>query len=334
MKEEAMAGPWEIDLETRIPFGRGLAGQVAARGPMTFGDIPAEHEVFRPRVRDRVASLLAVPVMSEGKVMGVLEVDTLEPREFTGRDRLVLQVVADRVAPAIARARLLRELRRAQGRLQGLSRRLLRLQERERGRLARELHDEVGQELTALRLGLESNREVLTEAGRSEGYRQMVDLVARLQSQIRSLSRGLRPPALDTLGLEAALVELFEQLTRSTGLEIDYRLLGEPASLTPSARICAYRIVQEALTNVVRHAEVGRAEVEVSLREEIFEVRVRDRGKGFDPSARTSHGSGGLAGMRERAELEGGDLRVESRRGEGTTVVARLPLERDGEPGE
>jgi PAS domain S-box-containing protein len=211
-------------------------------------------------------------------------------------------------------------------RLQALSRRLLEVQEQERRHLARELHDEIGQLLTGLKFTLEmirrdpgaDNRPMLAEAQ---------TLVRDLTARVRDLSLHLRPTMLDDLGLLPALLWLIERFTAQTQVVVDFEKSGVDRRFSPEVETAAYRIAQEALTNVARHAQVRRAALRVWLDEEQLHVQVEDEGVGFDTDAEQAGAkSSGLSGMHERAILLGGRLRIEAAPGHGTCVLACLPV--------
>jgi signal transduction histidine kinase len=224
-----------------------------------------------------------------------------------------------------------RKLRKCAGRLQTLSRRLLEVQEQERRHLSRELHDEVGQALTGLKLALEAARRPGRGAGASlDRARQ---LVQELTGKVRELSLRLRPSMLDDLGLLPALLWHLERYTAQTGVEVAFSHLGLARRLPPKVETAAYRIVQEALTNVARHAGVGRCAVRLRMGEGSLSIEVEDEGRGYDfETAYRAGGSGGVSGMRERAALLGGRLRVESSPGAGALVTAELPVPAEPEP--
>jgi PAS domain S-box-containing protein len=215
--------------------------------------------------------------------------------------------------------------------LQTLSRRLLAVQEDERQHLARELHDEIGQLLTGLRLLLKPNGEwpVGPVKTRFDQARSMVD---ELLGKVRRLSFDLRPADLDQLGLLPALLAFFERFTETTGMLVDFKHKDLDGRFATEVETAAYRIIQEALTNVARHAGVADAVVRVWLDGNVLNLRVEDRGSGFDPEAALKAArTRGLAGMQERAMLLGGGMTVESAPGRGTTVSVELPLRNAGD---
>ena len=213
--------------------------------------------------------------------------------------------------------------------LQTLSRRLLAVQEDERQHLARELHDEIGQLLTGLLLKPNGEWPVGPVKTRFDQARSMVD---ELLGKVRRLSFDLRPADLDQLGLLPALLAFFERFTETTGMLVDFKHKGLDGRFATELETAAYRIIQEALTNVARHAGVADAVVRVWLDGNVLNLRVEDRGSGFDPEAALKAArTRGLAGMQERAMLLGGGMTVESAPGRGTTVSVELPLRNAGD---
>ncbi len=218
-------------------------------------------------------------------------------------------------------------LRESADRLQTLSRRLLEVQEAERRHLARELHDEVGQLLMGLRLLLKPDGGVTSEAVRANQEQARV-IVDGLLKRIRGLSFDLRPAVLDQLGLLPGLLALFERYTEQTRVLVNFKHQELGQRFPPDVETTAYRIVQEALTNVARHAGVAGVTVRVWAADDVLNVQVEDRGSGFDAGLALAMSlSGGLAGMRERVRLLDGHLMIESRPGDGTRITAELPLE-------
>ena len=206
----------------------------------------------------------------------------------------------------------------------------MRAQEEERRRLARDLHDEVNQALTAILLRLEALAHE-TPAERAPEVAELKRLVNKAMDELLNLARQLRPSALDDHGLVPAVETQLKRFSARTGIEVRLATDGEPDMLPEVVQTAIYRVAQEALTNVTRHA--GATVVELDLEEEecAVELRVRDDGGGFDPSAvvRPSadvQGGGlGLVGMAERARLVGGELDVRSAPGGGTTITLRVP---------
>lgn len=228
--------------------------------------------------------------------------------------------------------RLFQRLIEGERRFRGLAKAVWKVQEDERRRLARELHDGLGQNLTALTHQLERLQQKLDGGDPGELAARLADSVemARLAlNESRELSRLLRPPVLDDLGLSAALTWLARNLEQRTGLRVELTLAGIEKRLDPELETLVFRLVQEALTNVLRHSGTLHATVGVSRSEDLLELRVSDSGSGFDVrGAFTGHeaAGSGLRGMRDRLELFGGRLEIASSPGDGTLVSAAVPL--------
>ena len=450
----------EVTLDMRIPFGRGIAGSIAARGAtMTVEDV-SQAEVVSPILRAKgLHTLLGTPLVLDGRGIGVVHVGSLSPRRFTPEDARLLELVADRIATAIGRARLFgaeqrarhdaetaegrfrllvdgvrdyafymldragrveswnagaerlegysadeiigqhvsrfylpeearqggpaRTLERAategraveegwrlrkdgsqfwaeglttavrdpEGRFVGYSvvthdvterrrhaevrARLLEqvtaAQEEEQRRLARELHDETGQSLTSLLVGLRTLAEAPSLDAAREQVAELRRVTARTLDEVRRLARGLRPGVLDELGLVPAVDQLATDHTQMHGIAVDVSAVGFGLErLPPAVETALYRIIQEALTNAAKHSGARTANVVLQRRREMVQAIVSDDGCGFDvegtlrtPAARAHLG---LHGMRERAALLDGTVTIESTPGEGTTIYARVPL--------
>ena len=231
---------------------------------------------------------------------------------------------AEKIAATSAAAR-----REAEERLRTLAHRLAEVQEAERSSLARELHDEIGQALTGLKLLLAAAGaappEVPASAQRLQDATEIIDDLIR---RVRALSLDLRPPMLDESGLLPALTWQVQRFTQQAGIRVALRHRGIERRFPAGVEIAVYRIAQEALTNVARHAGgAAEAVVRVWSGDAALYLQVQDAGAGFDVCAEERRRSGaGLLGMKERAHLLGGSFSVESAPGRGTTVRAELPL--------
>jgi PAS domain S-box-containing protein len=209
--------------------------------------------------------------------------------------------------------------------LQQLSRQLVKVQEAERRAIARELHDEIGQVLTGLKLSMEMALRLPSRAAETN-LREALTLVNELMTHVDDLSLDLRPAMLDDLGLLPTLLWHFQRYSALTGVEVHCEHAGLERRFPPELETTAYRIVQEALTNVARHAGVREVTVRLWATRSLLGIQIRDRGGGFDPDkARADTSTGGLAGMEERANLLDGQLTVESSPGAGACLTAELP---------
>jgi PAS domain S-box-containing protein len=219
------------------------------------------------------------------------------------------------------------ERKRADEALRTYPRRLMEAQETERRRVAGELHDEIGQALTAIGLTLASGQD-LPPAMALARMAEARSLLEALIGRARNLAMDLRPAMLDDFGLAPALLSLVERYTGQTGVRIDLKQSGlEGRRFDSEIETAAYRIVQEALTNVARHAQAGEATVRLWARSDTLGIQVEDHGIGFD--RQRVHASGrsvGLAGMRDRTSTLGGTLTIETSVGSGTCIIAELPL--------
>jgi signal transduction histidine kinase len=229
---------------------------------------------------------------------------------------------------ALQDARLLKELHARGEQLADLTHRLLEVQESERRSIAHELHDEAGQGLTALLAGLGLlERQTASSPAALAQIETLKTLTAGMMEELHRLAVHLRPVALDYLGLSAALQQLAESYAGDE-LAVDFVAHGldEHERFTSGLEIAVYRLVQEALTNIVRHAQASRAGVLLERRHDTLIVIVEDNGVGFDPTTAAKPDRMGLFGLRERVELLGGRLEIESTPGAGATVIADIPL--------
>jgi two-component system sensor histidine kinase UhpB len=246
-----------------------------------------------------------------------------------------LQAIAQDVARITAEnARLLDRLAHGEKRFRLISQGILRIQEAERGRISRELHDGVGQSLTALKIELEmlENAASLDQGALRSRLAELTRIADRSLQDVRQLSRLLRPQMLDELGLVPTLRWLARTVQEGTGLGVDLSIEGMEERVHPDLETIVYRLVQEALTNVAKHAQARSAHVRLRCDGGRLLLSVRDEGRGFDPrqalGADAARG-GGLRGMRDRVDLFGGRFELRSAAGSGTSVEVELPLEGD-----
>jgi PAS domain S-box-containing protein len=321
------------------PTGRGPTGTAIRTGQATvmnhIGSDPT-YAPWREAAKTRgYRSSAALPLCYGEQVLGALNVYNAEPAYFTDERVQVLQSFANQAALAIQNARLFEQVRAGRERLQSLSRQLLEVQEAERRHIARELHDEVGQALTGLKLLLDMSARL--PAGEiTASLDEAQELISELVALVRDLSLDLRPAMLDDLGLLPTLLWHFDRYTAQTSVHVMFKHTGlEGRRFAPEVETTTYRIVQEALTNVARHAGVNEVTVRLWADQDMLVVQIEDRGAGFGPETALAAGdTTGLVGMRERAVLLGGQLTVESVPAAGTCVTAELPLGDPAEEGE
>ncbi len=301
-----------------LPRTHGLLGAMLIdREPFRSTDITQDPR-FRgwwPDAHPVMRSFLGVPIVSRGDIIGALYLTDKEGGTgFDARDEKLIVVLAAHAAIAIENARLFEASRE------------LSVME-ERNRLARELHDAMAQNLFSLSLNAEAAAALIeSDPGRSASeLRRVQELAQRTQVELRSLVFGLRPAQLEQDGLVATIGKHLDVLGRAHTLKAELRSHGD-ATLDPRTERELYRIVQEALSNVVRHAQATAVTVDVELGVESVTVEIRDDGNGFDPSARAIRERRlGLTSMRERAKALGGRLTIDSVPGSGTTVRAQVP---------
>lgn len=313
----------------RLPVGEGVSGWVASHHKPVV--ITADKETD-PRYRyfpelagQDYTSMVSVPMESRPTgLVGVLNAHTRQRRDFTDRDVRLLTSIGSLVAGAVHQARLHRRLAAREQAAERFAEQVIAAQEAERRRLAGDIHDGITQRLVSLAFHLDAAADAVrgdagTAASELARARELTDLTL---DEAHAAIAGLRPPILDDLGLADALTSL----ARSIG-QVDVRVTGTECPLPEHVVIALYRIAQEALQNVVKHARATRAEVELRCDASSALLRVTDDGQGFDTGARSdSETSYGLRSMAERAELVGGRLTVASRPGVGTTVTATVPV--------
>ncbi len=289
-------------------------------------DIRARPDWSLPTDRSFEVSWMGVPLFARGDVAGLLALSKREVGYFNEEHAKLAEAMSSQASIAVENAILFEQMQVTAQRMKLLSRRLVEAHESERSAIARDLHDEAAQTLTSLRIGLRLLEREINEGGPVTG--RVAELVQRTDAVIDGLHRlaaDLRPPSLDYLGLEAALRQYARSAGSKLGLTVRFKARGFTSKRLPTAVGTAlYRVVQEAMTNVARHAHATRVDVLAEHRGDRVMVMVEDDGVGFDPE-QVEHGDHfGLLGLRERAEALNGTLRVESAPGAGTTVVVEV----------
>jgi signal transduction histidine kinase len=224
------------------------------------------------------------------------------------------------------RRRAEKNLEEAHRQLKLLSRRRVKVQEEERRHLARELHDEIGQALTAAKINLQAALEEPDHA-KAKRIHETTAILERLLGQVRQISLNLRPSTLDDLGLVPALRSLLDEQGRLASVAVRFSAKNMPENLDPEIQTTCFRIAQEAITNAVRHARSTQIRFDLSHENGNLRLQIRDNGTGFDAESAQAQTIGlGLVGMKERAALVGGRTRIMASRGKGATVDVTLPL--------
>ncbi len=277
----------------------------------------------------RHRSHVVVPLLNtEGTPLGGLILDfDVPPGEA---DFPFLLTLGRQLGITLEHAQLLRELQQKGAIQRYLLRQLIQAQEEERRRISRELHDETGQALTYIMLSLKVAEQAPNLEEARKRVREVQQVTREALDRVRNLAVSLRPGVLEDLGLVAALEEYAHTVARKEGLQIDFLARNLEERLPPEVEVTVYRAVQEALTNVVRHARATRVEILLERKDGWIRAVVEDNGRGFDPeavwNAPPSQRRLGLWGIRERVELLGGVLHVDSAPDEGTTLTLILPV--------
>ncbi|MFV8053695.1 GAF domain-containing protein [Mycobacterium sp. 48b] len=323
--------PFDAEIgKIRLPLGQGISGWVAShRQPVVIGHDKESDPRYKPfeslRGRD-FTSMVSVPMETgPGGLVGVLNVHTVERREFTPRDIELLLVIGRLIAGALHQARLHRQLVARERAHENFVEQVIEAQELERRRLAGDIHDGISQRLVTLSYRLDAAARAVEPDAVAEQLAAARELVALTLQEARAAISGLRPPVLDDLGLSGGLASLARSIPR---VEIDVDLA--ETRVPDHIELALYRIAQECLQNVVKHAEADRARLTFAVEDGVARLEIVDDGKGFDtfehPLGSDEMGGYGLLSMAERAEIVGGRLHIRSRPGAGTTVTAVIPL--------
>ncbi len=307
-------------LDLRLPAPNSKSGRVLARRRSERVDALLDDPEVDQDVARKIGAITAlyVPLIARGRPIGVMVAHdkTGADVSFTDEDVRLAESFAQRAAVAVdISERVARDSLR----------RVVTAQELERRRLARELHDETGQALTSVLLGLRSLEEAKTLEEAKAGAASLRELVVDTLQGVRRLAVELRPKALDDFGLVPAIERLAETFSEQTGIAVDFEQTLTGERLTGEIETALYRIVQEGLTNVVKHAGASRVSVVLARKPDAVTAIIEDDGRGFESKGTDGRGLG-LVGMRERLRLLDGKLSIESTQGAGTTIVAEVPL--------
>lgn len=307
--------------------GKGVVGWVAKTGqPLLLNQ--------GSQLEPGLSSVLCLPLIATGKVLGVLWCSKTVPREpFTYADLEFLSLLCGQAATALGNAGLFEALRKEQRRANHLLRQNILAQEQERRRISLEIHDGVAPWLAAASYRLQALDRLLETGQCSPARAELVEVGKFLKSSLKELRRvitALLPPALEVMGLVASLRQLLEDTSKETGISGSFSLEGEAKPLPHLTEISVYRIIQEALSNVMKHSKAERVSLCLRFLSRELEVEICDDGRGFNleralESARARK-SLGLRSMRERAESLGGSWRVDTAEGAGTAITLSLPL--------
>lgn len=318
-------------LERSLNLGECFCGQVAQTGKLVIKRAVCEHCVVGRHAPDTIPHQdISLPLKVQDRLLGVLHVSLPLGQELDARHLKMLEAVTDQISVAVENARLFDEVKAQGSQLRALAARLAEIEETDRQHLARELHDQVGQSLTTLSLYLTMLQEQMPNEVPKNILNRLEDaatLVEQTSDTVRDVMAELRPPVLDYYGLMAAVRWYGKQFFENTGIKVTVQGDDKTPRLDRGVEMALFRIIQEALTNVAKHARASR----VTVTEEVHDAKVRltiaDNGIGFDqtrvgqPEGRHSWG---LMTMSERALAAGGDCHIMSRPGQGTQVIVEV----------
>ncbi|ADU00989.1 MULTISPECIES: GAF domain-containing sensor histidine kinase [Mycolicibacterium] len=322
----------------RLPLGQGISGWVAShRQPVVIRRDKESDPRYLPfqslRGRD-FTSMVSVPMETDpGGLVGVLNVHTVAERDFTDRDVELLLVIGRLIAGAMHQARLHRQLVARERAHENFVEQVIEAQELERRRLAGDIHDGISQRLVTLSYRLDAAAQAAKSPADHAALTEQLDRARELADltlqEARAAISGLRPPVLDDLGLAGGLASLARSIPQ-IGIETDL----DDTRLADHIELALYRIAQECLQNVVKHARASAARLTFAVDDNTARLEIADDGVGFDtfehPLGSDEMGGYGLLSMAERAEIVGGRLNIRSRPGSGTTVTATIPLHQGG----
>ncbi len=318
--------------------GEGIAGRVAQTGrSLLLEDISSDPRPANPDLisTEGLKAFISVPLRAKDEVLGVLNVASKMPRQFTEKDMHLLNSIGDQVGVAIEQASLYEKLRKARERFQKLARQTLMVQEEERKRIAGELHDETSQALSGIELQLQALMDSFEMSGSKDegfvaGLKKVQSLAIRVHGEISRLIADLRPALIDTLGLVPAIRQYAENSLRPLGINLSVESEGMDNRLPPEIEAGLFRWAQGAIGNIAQHSKAKNASITLKCKNNELFIEIGDDGVGFDVSKITDieeSGRGrGVFSMKERIGLLGGTCGIKSKPGEGTIVRGRVPI--------
>jgi signal transduction histidine kinase len=321
----------EVDDINSATLGEGLAQAIATSGEAAIlADLRGCRDTVHPLLRDKAEAIWGVPLKLNGAITGVLLIGFSRPQTCLPTEYELLRAIADRSAMAIDRAGMTDALREREVRIAELSGHLMHAQEEERKRISRELHDETGQALMVIRLYLGMLEGSVTTRTARVKIRETLDVVDRTIEGIRRIIGRLSPLVLQELGLIAALRKEAKDLATSAGVKARVTVPPDFGRLPTAIEAAIYRVVQEALHNVAKHANATTVSIEMKREDGSVHLLIQDDGIGITPQ-RPNPGrqAFGMAGMRERIGNIGGKMMVTSSRGKGTRIEVIAPVLND-----
>jgi signal transduction histidine kinase len=320
----AIAGIDKKNISLQCLFEAGHA--IAMEDIRVSSEIPVD--LNSKLVQEGFISWACAALKMEGEVIGVYHLGKRGKRAFSPYDLALLEMIGNVVGSSLSNARLLIDLRHKENELRRALHRSVELQEEERKRLARELHDEIGQALTSILIHLKALQEEDYTGVISDRLKDLRFLTAQTIEELRRLAMDLRPSALDSLGIVPALRWYVKQSAERTGLDIQFLGPDKFDRFSPETELTLYRVAQEGLNNAIRHGKAQKIVVflERDLNLNIVRLSISDNGSGFNTS--TLDRGLGLVGIRERVELLNGNFNIETTPGAGTLLWIEIPLKR------
>lgn len=324
--------------QMEMSLGEGVAGKVAETGePIVLENISRDRRAAHPDLvsTEGLGGFISVPLKAKDRVLGVMNIASHVPGKFSADDMFLLNSIGCQLGTAIEQARLYERLERGKERYQTLLQHALTAQEDERKRIARELHDETAQAITSLTLSLQAiigmaEMRGVKDVEFMEKLRTTHSYAVHAGTEIVRLMKELRPTLLDELGLPAAIHRYAKDTLQTQGINVSAEFIGTEQRFRPEIEVSLYRIAQGAIGNILEHSEAKNVSIKLECDDKECALYVQDDGKGFEIKKLTrverSGRGAGLFTMRERTNLLGGVGYVESKPGEGTTVIAKVPL--------
>jgi signal transduction histidine kinase len=310
-----------------IALGQGFAGRIFETGePDMLPDLTPSSDVLDLELRKKAHALWGVPLKINDAVIGVLIIGFEKPYSWLPTELELFRAVADRSALAIDRARMTDALREREMRIVELSGHLLKAQEEERKRISRELHDETGQALMVIRLYLGMLDGTVKTRSDKAKISELLAVVDRTIEGIRRIIGRLSPLVLQELGMIAAIRKEAKDLAKTAGVKARVVIGDDVGRLDPVIETAIYRVVQESLHNVAKHAQAHTVDIQMEREGETLRLVIEDDGVGIRAITNPLRPSFGMAGMQERISTLGGRMKVISHQGEGTKISITVPL--------
>lgn len=326
LRPKAVVG-LDLDPQLAVPVGVGFTGQIAETGQSAIlPDLEQTYGLLNPVLREKAKALWGMPLRSNDQVIGVLVIGFERPFEWLPTEKELLGAIAERSALAIEKARFNDALREREMRIAELSAHLLRAQEEERKRISRELHDATGQQLMVIRLYLGM---LDSSAGSPVELRkkiaETVNVVDQTIEGIRRIIAKLSPLVLEELGLIAAIRKEAKDFTKRTGVRTRVAVSENVGRLSNKTETAVYRVIQEALHNVAKHAQAKNVTIQVVRDADLLSLVIQDDGVGITKGPVLGRNFG-LTGMTERVAMLGGSAKVVSAKSKGTRIEVKVPV--------